>query len=73
MPARCPAAEIDNDLCVGPLDAILVLDHDNSGIKACERHAARLLARLPKGRVVGGPRTPASTVFRVHRNARRNS
>lgn len=71
MPKRCPAADIDTDPCIGPTDALLFLDDDNSGVDACEHHAAKLLSRFSKGRVVGNPSTPFEVVARVFKAGRR--
>jgi hypothetical protein len=52
---RCQSAHPeDPSPCVGPLDAVTVLDPGNRGAKGCEWHAARLLASLKGGRVYSG-------------------
>ncbi|WP_435215864.1 hypothetical protein [Streptomyces sp. bgisy034] len=64
-PARCPAAlPGDTSPCDGP-PAVTVLDAANAGADGCERHAARLLAKLPAGRVYGLPNASVGAALRV--------
>lgn len=68
---RCPAAHPEDPTpCGGPV-AVTVLDAQNAGAKACEHHAARLLASLTRGRVYGLPDAPAGTAGRVLKAAYR--
>lgn len=64
---RCRAAHPDDSTpCVGPLDAVTVLDGHNAGTTGCEHHAARLLASLKGGRVYSGSVPEAAIrVFKV--------
>ncbi|WP_372412826.1 hypothetical protein [Streptomyces luteireticuli] len=65
---RCAAAHPDDPTpCVGPHDAVLVLDRNNHGANGCEHHGARLLASLVGGRVVSGSVDGAA--IRVHKAA----
>lgn len=66
---RCPAAHPgDPTPCVGPHDAVLILDKDKAGAYGCEHHAARLLASLDGATVhtaPGGPKDAAIRVFQA--------
>lgn len=67
---RCAAAHHTEDPspCVGPNDAVLILDRHNAGADACEHHGARLLAALAGARPVSGPHSPGAAI-RVHKAA----
>ena len=60
---HCKAAHPDDPTpCVGPLDAVTVLDAHNHGATGCEHHAARLLASLEGGRVYSGSITEGAAI-----------
>ncbi|MBA3554743.1 MAG: hypothetical protein H0W29_08320 [Gemmatimonadales bacterium] len=65
---RCAAAHPEDPTpCVGPHDAVLILDRQNSGADGCEWHGARLLASLDGARVVSGSVDGAA--IRAHKAA----
>lgn len=66
---RCAAAHPDDPTpCDGP-PVVTVLDRDNAGADACERHGARLLASLEGGRVYALPDAPAGSAIRTFKLA----
>lgn len=66
---RCPAAHPDDPTpCDGP-PVVTVLDAQNAGADGCERHGARLLASLERGRVYALPDAPEGAAIRVFKAA----
>ncbi|GAA2476687.1 hypothetical protein GCM10010406_11060 [Streptomyces thermolineatus] len=66
---RCAAAHPEDPTgCIGPHDAVTVLDRHGARATGCEHHGARLLASLDGARVVSGPHAPGAAL-RVHRAA----
>lgn len=59
---RCPAAH-DEDLtdCIGPKDAVTIIDREGTPTVACENHGTTLLASLYDGRVEPGTVPGAAT------------
>jgi hypothetical protein len=63
---RCAAAHPEDPTpCVGPHDAVLVLDRHGAGADGCEHHGARLLASLDGGRIYALPDAPRGAAIRV--------
>lgn len=62
---RCQAAHPEDPTpCVGPHDAVTILDRDGGTATGCEWHGARLLASMEGARVEPGSIVGAAT--RVH-------
>lgn len=69
MDGRCQAAHPDDpSLCVGPHDAVTVLDRNDRGATGCEHHAARLLASIVGGRAFSHPEHSGAAT-RAHKAA----
>ncbi|MFZ3500670.1 hypothetical protein ACODT5_46935 [Streptomyces sp. 5.8] len=62
---RCNAAD-DEDLtdCIGPKDAVTIVDREGAATTACENHGATLLAALYDGQVEPGTVVGAATRVR---------
>lgn len=61
-PHRCPAAHVEDPTpCVGPQDAVTILDDRGGAAPGCEHHGARMLASLDGGRVEPGSVVGAAT------------
>ena len=59
---RCKAAHIDDPTpCVGPRDAVTVLDGNGGAAAGCEHHGARMAASIDGARVEPGSVVGAAT------------
>ncbi|MFC8511366.1 hypothetical protein ACFU3J_27745 [Streptomyces sp. NPDC057411] len=62
---RCAAAHDEDPTdCIGPKDAVTIIDKEGTAVPACENHGTTLLASLYDGRVEPGTVLGAAT--RVH-------
>ncbi|MFE6690954.1 hypothetical protein ACFVFQ_31345 [Streptomyces sp. NPDC057743] len=65
---RCEAARPDDPVrCVGPHDAVTIIDARNHAVNGCEPHAARLLAALDDALLIPG--SVADAPLRVRRTS----
>jgi hypothetical protein len=69
MAARCPAAHPEDLTPCDGAPVVTVLDRSNTGADGCGHHAARLLASLEGGYVIGLPGAPAGSAVRVFKAA----
>ena len=60
--SRCTAAHIEDPApCIGPRDAVTILDAHGGAAPGCEHHGARMLASIDGSRVEPGSVVGAAT------------